>query len=80
MSPNLDRALTRVVNIAVFIAIMHVVLTCWVAVHDLSAIQRVLTPEREAWLFDCRSLVRGHEAECGRMVLPPVPDGGDKAQ
>ena len=79
MSPNLDRALTRAVNLAVAIAIIHVVLTCWAAVHDLSAIQRVLTPEREAWLFDCWSLTRSPE-ECGRMVLPPVPDGGDKAQ
>lgn len=79
MSPNLDRALTRAVNLAVAIALMYGALSVWAGVHDLSVIQRILTPEREAWLFDCRSLMRGHEAECGRMVLPPVP-GGDKAR
>ena len=75
MSPELDRALTRLVNLATITSIAWGLLTLWVAWHDVQTINRALTPEVSAWFWDCRSFMRGHSEECGRMVLPPRPSG-----
>ena len=78
MSHELDRALTRLVNLATITSIAWGLLTLWVAWHDVRTINRALTPEASAWFWDCRSFMRGHSEERGRMVLP-LPPSGDKA-
>ena len=79
MSPNLDRALTRAVNLATVFFSAWGLLALWVSWHDVKTINRTLTPEASAWFWGCRSFMRGHPEECGRMVLPAPPVSGDKA-
>ena len=78
MSHELDRALTRLVNLATVASIAWGLLMLWVAWHDVQTINRALTPDVSAWFWDCRSFMRGHADKCARMVLPPPPSG-DKA-
>ena len=74
MSENLDRALTRVVNLVMLCCVFVLIVDFVKAFGDVETWNRVLTPEQMAWFDDCRALLNNQEA-CARMVLPPAPMG-----